>query len=1160
MTRTYLLLTALGLLLSSIARAQSAIPNSNVRVKYLSYSADTLVLDSLSIIPGSISIDGFDSTYFSASHFDSKFIFLKKIPSDSIQVTYRVFPYNLSKSYFHKDPALIESNLAASPFEYDATEANKSGNLIDFGTIDYSGSFGRALSFGNNQDVVLNSQFNLQLDGDLGDSIKLTGAITDNTIPFQPEGNTQQLQEFDRIFIQLQRKKTTLIVGDFDIKRPNSYFMNFYKRVQGGMVSTSNKVSKKAENTFTLGASFAKGKFVRNIITPLEGNQGPYKLTGPNGEQFFIVLAGSERVYIDGIQMQRGEQQDYIIDYNTAEVTFMPRRIITKDLRIAIEFEFSDRNFLNSLIYVRDELKVNDKLNLRMNFFSNQDAKNQSLNQNLDKTQKQFLSTIGDSIQNALYSSIKTQDTFSNSLILYKKIDTIVNSINYTGIYKFSTNPDSAKYLLSFSYVGTNKGNYIQSINAANGRVYAWIAPINGIPQGDYEPVILLVTPKKIQMLTGGIEYKLAENRTLIVEGAYTNNDPNTFSKLNNEDHHGIATKLIYDDERSVSKTNKLKLNTKLMYEFVNDKFRPIERYRNVEFLRDWNILEQSQFLNEHLGSVNLSLEKEALGKIDYQFGTFLRGNVFKGFQHIIHSQYRKKTISFIGIGNVMKQTATEYRSTFYRPYLEFEKRFPTLKDLALGTKFLMEHNQLSKVDSDSLFASAFSFDATTLYARNSPTSKNTFQAEYTLRHDRAAKGEEFALATIGNTFSLNSTISSIKNHDIKIVAAYRVLSITDTTITNFKPDESLLGRIEYNFSILKNIVTGNALYEFGSGQEPKREFTYLEVPIGQGNYVWRDYNGDNLKQLNEFELAIFPDEKRYIRVFTPTNQYVKAKYSIYNQFLSINPRNLWNESKLKGIKKVLSIIYLQSALQLNNRFLGSRGIAQYNPFILDFEDSTLINNSSSLVNSVFINRFSNVWGIEYVRNIAGGKSLLNYGIDSRRNEEHLVRGRYNLTKNIQATLQWREGSKSFSSQYLENRNFLFKTQSYEPSLIFLLLKNQLRTAFSYRNDLRKNEPRFGNEKASIHNFNFDTKYNIPSSGSIALKGTFSNISFSGNSNSTLGYAMLDGLVNGRNFLWQVSFDRRIAKNVEMTLEYEGRKPGSTSVIHTGKASIRAIF
>lgn len=188
MARTYLLLTALGLLLSSIARAQTAIPNSNVRVKILAYSSDTIVIDSLSIIPGSLSIEGIDSADYRISYYDATFAFNKIPNTDSFKVSYRVFPYNLSKSYFHKDPSLIETNLAVSPFEYDAIQANNKGNLIDFGTIDYSGSFGRALSFGNNQDVVLNSQFNLQLDGDLGDSIKLTGAITDNTIPFQPEG------------------------------------------------------------------------------------------------------------------------------------------------------------------------------------------------------------------------------------------------------------------------------------------------------------------------------------------------------------------------------------------------------------------------------------------------------------------------------------------------------------------------------------------------------------------------------------------------------------------------------------------------------------------------------------------------------------------------------------------------------------------------------------------------------------------------------------------------------------------------------------------------------------------------------------------------------------------------------------------------------------
>jgi hypothetical protein len=33
-----------------------------------------------------------------------------------------------------------------------------------------------------------------------------------------------------------------------------------------------------------------------------------------------------------------------------------------------------------------------------------------------------------------------------------------------------------------------------------------------------------------------------------------------------------------------------------------------------------------------------------------------------------------------------------------------------------------------------------------------------------------------------------------------------------------------------------------------------------------------------------------------------------------------------------------------------------------------------------------------------------------------------------------------------------------------------------------------------------------------------------------------------------------------LMNNVEMNFQYEGRKPGETRAIHTGRASIRALF
>jgi hypothetical protein len=393
------------------------------------------------------------------------------------------------------------------------------------------------------------------------------------------------------------------------------------------------------------------------------------------------------------------------------------------------------------------------------------------------------------------------------------------------------------------------------------------------------------------------------------------------------------------------------------------------------------------------------------------------------------------------------------------------------------------------------------------------------------------------------------------EHHQFRLNATYRNLEVYDSKLTTLKPDATILGRGEYITNMWKGAITGNMLYELGTGQEPRRDFAYLEVPAGQGEYTWIDYNADGVQQLNEFELARFQDQAKFIRIFTPTLEFIKANYLQFNYSFTFNPRSALNIAKAKGFNKMLTKIYLQSALQINRKTI-SDGLGEFNPFDNPFGDTSLLTLEQLYSNTFSFNRYSSIWGID-VNNIrTSSRAFLSYGYETRRLNDWNMKTRVNLSKAYTLDIIARQVTNKLSTPQLSNRNFNIISHSVEPRFTYTK-GTKFRSQLSYKWDDRKND---ASERSTSHAMNAEVKYNVVSNTALTTKFTYNQISYNAAGNTTVAYIMLDGLLPGKNYLWTIDLTKRLTSFLELNMQYEGRKAGSSGMVHIGRAQIRALF
>ena len=1121
--------------------------DSSYKTKKVITTRDTIHLEEFSINSSFFQLlntknEPVDSTFYKIDFQKGTLLLNEKFTSgsDTLIVNYLKYPDFLTKEYGLYKESQVVSNDVGTEKLYKIENQNTK-KVTPFDGLNTSGSITRGVTVGNNQNTVLNSNLDLQITGKISDKVSLRASLQDSNIPLQDGGYSQKLDQFDNIFMELFSDDWNIRAGDVFLENRKTQFLSFNKKVQGLSTSFNFGGEENKTNIFA-SVAFVKGQYAKSTFTGQEGNQGPYKLKGQNGELYVLVISGSERVYVNGVLLKRGENNDYVIDYNAGEIVFTSLFTITSEMRINVEYQYSERNY-NRLVTYAGATHESKNWSFGGYLYSENDLKNQPLQQNLSTDQVQVLSQAGDdpTLMTAPSAYI---DKYADNKILYKK--KILNSVE---VYEYSNDPNEVLYNVKFSLVGNNLGNYIIQNSNTVERIFEYIAPVNGIPQGNYEPIVQLVAPIKIQVATFLGKYNPNEKTAVDFEIAMSSNDKNLFSSIDDANNDGLALKTNIKKRLF---TRSWTLDGFANYQFVQEDFRSVERLYNIEFNRDWN-LNTTLFGNQSLlvAGLNFNLfakKKTAnIGLFTYQFEKLDYTESYSGARHTTTAFFKLKKWTIENQGSFLNSDATTSTSKFIRNQARTKYHFG--KNW-IGASFQVEDNQEKDKVSNQFSALSQRFSEYGAFVGRGDSTKVFVELGFLQRRNDSLQNGLLQHVNNSQTYFLRSKLIQTKKTDLAVYASYRTLDFMDITRKN---EPSLNSRILYNDRFFNQLMQLGTAYETSSGTIAQQEFTYIEVPTGQGVYTWNDYNGNGIQELEEFEIAQYSDQARFIRIFLPNQIYIKTNQNKFSQSVALNPLQWQNE---KGFKKFASYFYNQTSFIMDRKVKSEGERLELNPFASSEEN--ILGLNSSFRNSLFYNRGKQKHSVTYSYLVNKGKNLLSVGSQTVTNNSHQLQYTHLYQKSWLFNFFTKTIKTDLISEDFVEKNYNLKGYQIAPKISYLFSKN---TSLDFFYEFQNKENQIGNLE-TLHQNRLGTSFSYAGEKKVTVNGEFSfyENKFDGNEFSSVGFQMLEGLQAGQNLVWKLLLQKNITQFLDVNLNYQGRKSESGATVHTGNVQLRAYF
>jgi hypothetical protein len=616
----------------------------------------------------------------------------------------------------------------------------------------------------------------------------------------------------------------------------------------------------------------------------------------------------------------------------------------------------------------------------------------------------------------------------------------------------------------------------------------------------------------------------------------------NLYSKIDDNNNKGIASK--FNAKQRIF-SGKYTIDAFANYQLIQNNFKTIERLFTIEFKRDWNLT--TIFGTQGLLTSGVNFNFKEKGTAKYQLEKLDLSNLFSGTRHIIQGNFKSKKLRLQQNSSYLKSSGSISNTTFLRNQTRGKYNF---KKNWIGSSFRLEENQEKLVATNQFTLLSQRFSEVGAFIGRGDSTRVYAEIGYLHRNNDSLQSGFLKRVNSSNSYYLKSNLIQTQKTNLSLFVNYRRLTFTDAA----KPSEpSLNSRILYNDNFLGQMIQTNTSYENASGTIAQQEFTYLQVNPSQGVYMWNDYNSDGIQQLQEFEVAPFPDLAKYVRVFLPNQIFVKTHQNKFSQSITLSPSK-WNNEK--GFIKLLSHFYNQTAFSLDRKIERNSDNFNLNPF--STSTNNLLGLNTSLRNSLFYNRGKQKHSVTYTYLEIRVKSLLSIGSQENSSSSNQLQYAHLLQKNWLFNIDVSENESNSFSDIFTSRNFKLNSYSLAPKISYLFSNNKsLSLFFEY-----KNKENIINDKESLKQQRIGLSFNYSSDKKITINGEFSlyNNGFIGNPVTPVAFQMLEGLQAGKNSTWRLLLQKNLTQYLDININYQGRKSDTSNTIHTGNVQLRAFF